>query len=125
MHLILMESHIKHDTNGFCSVSFMLHFGIGDDNGKVGLVPCRKHTKETCFSYYIAVKICNCEPDRVFRFMTDIDTGFYLFFTGRLFEAALEHDLRLIEPIGKKWRIFFSLFTQNNPFPFDFSMHVS
>lgn len=124
MHFILIEGHIKHDTNCFCPVSFMLHLWVGNDNRKIGLVPCRKHPEQTSLTYYIAVEVCNREPNRVFRLMVHINTSFYLFFISRLLKAALKHDLRLIELIGKKWRIFFSLFTQNNPFPFDFFIHT-
>lgn len=101
MHFIPIEGHIKHDTNCFCPVSFMLHLWIGNDNRKIGLVPCRKHPEQTSLTYYIAVEVCNREPNRVFRLMVHINTSFYLFFISRLLKAALKHDLRLIEPIGK------------------------
>ena len=71
-----------------------------------------------------SVEIGNSEPDRVFQFMVYVNTIFNRFFIGRFLKATLEHDLRLIEPIGIKWHIFFSLLTQNNPFPYDFLIHT-
>lgn len=119
-----MERHIKHDTNGFRPVPFMLHLWIGNDNRQISLVPCRKHAQQTSLTNQIAVQVGNGKPKRVFGFMVDGNASFHLFLGGRLLKPTLKHNLRLIEPIGIKRHIFFSLLPQNNPFPSDLFLHM-
>ena len=83
----------------------MLHLLIGNDDRKISLVPCWKHTEQSGLTYYISFKIRNRKPNRVFRSVINVNTGFTFFFIGRLLKATLKHDLRLIEPIGIKWNI--------------------
>ena len=84
-------------------------------------MPRGKHTQKTRLAYYVAVKVCNGKPHRVFRFVAAVYGFFHLFFAYSLFKAALKHDLRLIEPMDKKRRVFLPLLTQNDPFSSDFS----
>ena len=119
-----MESQIQHDADGFGAVTFMLHLWIRDDDGQIGLMPCGKHPEQTGLTYNIAVQICDGKPDRIFRFVIDGDAGFYLFFGGGLLKAALKHNFRLIEPVGKKRYVIFPLLAQNDPASFDFLIHT-
>ena len=87
-------------------------------------MPRRKHAEQPRFAYDIAVEIRDGEPDGILRSVVYRDAGFHRFFIGRFFKAALEHDLRLTEPVGEKRRIFFPLLAQNNPVSSDDFVHA-
>ena len=117
MHLILMKCYVQHDADCFRTISFMLHFRVWNNNRQIGLVPRGKHTEQTGLANNITVKISNRKPNRVFRFVADVNSSFLFFLIGCLLKSALKHNLRLIKPIGEKRSIFFSLPAQYNFFP--------
>ncbi len=120
-----MSKYIEHYAYRFRPIALILHFRIGYNYRKVGLVPRMKHTQQAGLAYDVAIEVCYREPGRVSRSMVYVDAGLYLFLVSGLLKAALKHDLRLIEPIGKIWCILFPLLTQNYTFAPYLPTHMS
>ena len=101
----------------------MLHLRIGNDDCQIRLMPGRKHPEQPGLADDVAVQVRNGIPDRVFPFVADCDGLSDFFFAGGLFKAALEHNLRLVEPIGKVRSVFLPLFAQDDLLSPDFLIH--